>query len=135
MPPFGGPIPPTMMPAPPGAGPAVAPHGNQGNTTQGLGDVRIALEALQRALPSIPMGTELHKAVIDSIKKIGTHMTEMQDSPQMKLQNLMQMIQRVRQAQPNQALAGLGGGGAPPPGQPPAPPMLAPPPNAPPMAA
>lgn len=117
MPPFGGPIPATMMAAPSGAGPAVAPHGNPGNTSQGLSDVRLALEALQKALPSVPMGTELHKAVLDAIKKIGTHMTEMQDSPQMKMQNLMQMMQRARQAQPNQALAGLTGGPQPSAGQ------------------
>lgn len=128
MPPFTGAIPPTMTPAPPNAGPAVAPHGNPGQTTQGLGDIRIALDALQKALPSIPMGTELHNAVIDAIKKIGTHMTQMQDSPQMKMQNLMAMIQRARAAQPNQALAGLAGGAG---GgqQPPAPPVLSPPPQ------
>jgi len=132
MPPFGGPLPPTMMPAPPSAGPAVAPHGNPGNTTQALGEIRIALEALQKALPSVPMGTELHNAVLDAIKKIGQHMTEMQDSPQMKIQNLLQMIQQAKAAQPNAALAGIaqGGppGGAPPPGAgAPPPPVLSPP--------
>lgn len=130
MPPFGGPIPPSLTPAPPNAGPAVAPHGNPGQTTQGLGDIRVALEALQKALPSVPMGTELHNAVIDAVKKIGAHMTEMQDSPQMKMQNLMQMIQRAKAAGPNQALAGLAGGGAPggaASGGPP-PPVLSPPP-------
>jgi hypothetical protein len=125
-----------MMPAPPGAGPAVAPHGNPGNTTQGLGDIRVALEALQKALPSVPMGTEMHHAVLDAIKKIGTHMTEMQESPQMKMQAMLQLMQRAKQAQPNQALAGLappggppGAGGAPPGGPPggAAPPMIAPP--------
>ena len=126
---YGGPLPATMSPAPPGAGPAVAPHGNQGNTTQGLGDVRIALEALQKALPSIPMGTELHGAVLKAVTDISKHMTEMQDSPQMKMQNLLQMIQKMRASQPNAALAGLsGGGGAPPPGgSAPPPPMLSPP--------
>lgn len=134
MPPFGGPLPPTMTPAPPNAGPAVAPHGNPGQASQGLGDIRIAVEQLQKALPSVPMGTELHTAVMDAIKKISTHMTQMQDSPQMKMQQLLQMIQRAKQAQPNQALAGMAGGGAPPGGAPgggmppPAPPVLSPPP-------
>lgn len=131
MPPFGGPIPPSLTPAPPNAGPAAAPHGNPGNTMQGLSDLKIALDAMQRALPSIPMGTELHQSIISSISKIGKHMTEMQDSPQMKMQNLLQMIAKLKAAAPNQALAGLaapaGLGGAHPPGAPPAPPLLAPP--------
>jgi hypothetical protein len=122
LPPFGGPLPPTMQPAPHGAGPAVAPHGNPGAASQGLGDIQTALQALQKALPSIPMGTEMHTAVIDAIKKIGTHMTEMQNSPQMQIQNLLAMIAKAKQGQPNAGLAGMaGGGGAPPP------PMLAPP--------
>lgn len=118
-----------MTPAPPNAGPAVAPHGNPGQTTQGLGDIRIALDALQKALPTIPMGTELHNAVIDAVKKIGMHMTQMQDSPQMKMQNLLAMVARARAAQPNQALAGLAPGGAGGGQQPPAPPVLSPPPQ------
>jgi hypothetical protein len=133
MPPFGGQIPPTLAPAPPNAGPAVAPHGNPGQTTQGLGDIQIAVEQLQKALPTVPMGTELHGAVMDAIKKISTHMTEVQNSPQMKMQQLLQMVQRAKAAQPNQALAGLAGGAPPggaPSGQPPAPPVLSPPPAA-----
>lgn len=120
-----------MTPAPPNAGPAVAPHGNPGQTTEGLGGIRIALEALQKALPTVPMGTELHNAVLDAVKKIGQHMSEMQDSPQMKMQQLLQMVQHAKQAQPNQALAGIAGVGAPggaPGGQPPPPPVLSPPP-------
>lgn len=130
MPPFGGALPPTMQPAPPNAGPAAAPHGNPGNTTQSLSLLRSALENMQKALPSIPMGTELHNAVIDAVKKIGSHMTEMQDSPQMKMQGLLQMIQQMKAGQPNQALAGMAGGGGAPGGQPPAPPVLGSPPPA-----
>ena len=131
MPPFGGPIPPTMMPAPPTAGPAVAPHGNQGDTAQAMGLIQTALKALQEALPSIPMGTELHTATIDAVKKIGAHMAEMHASPQMQMQNLLAMVQRAKAQQPSQMLAGMSGGQ-----QPPAPPMMAPPPQSPPgMAA
>jgi hypothetical protein len=117
MPPFSGPLPPSLTGAPPGAGPGVPPAGTPGNTTASLGDIRIAVEALQKALPAIPMGTELHQAVAEAIKKISSHLGDMQDSGQMRMQNLMAMLQRARQAQPNQALAALGpkpGGGAPP---------------------
>jgi hypothetical protein len=129
LPPFGGPLPPTMQPAPPGAGPAVAPHGNPGQATQGLGEIQIALQALQKALPSVPMGTEMHKSVLDAIKKIGEHMTEMQNSPQMQIQNLLAMIAKAKQGQPGAGLGGMAGagGGAPGGAPPPPPPMLSPP--------
>jgi hypothetical protein len=67
--------------------------------------------------------------VLGAISKIGKHMTEMQDSPQMKMQNLLSMVMKARQAQPNAALAGMA---APAPGGAPPMPMGAPPP--PPMA-
>lgn len=127
MPPFPGALPPGLTAAPPNAGPAVAPHGTPGNTMQGIGDVKTALDALQKALPTIPMGTDLHKAVMDAISKIGKHMTEAQNSPQMKMQNLLQMVQQLKAKQPQAALGGLaappGGGAAPSP-----PPALTPPP-------
>ena len=120
MPPFPGQLPPSLMGGPPNAGGATAPHGNPGLATGSMGDVKIALEALQKALPSIPMGTELHKAVLDAVAKIGKHMSEAGDSPQMKMQALMQMIQKMKAGQPNQALGAMAGGG----GQPPAPPAM-----------
>lgn len=132
MPPFGGPIPPGLTGAPPGAGPAVAPHGNPGNQMESLGKLKQAVTMLQEALPGIPMGTTLHKNVMSSISNIGKHMSEMQDSPQMKMQNLLSMIAKIKQQAPQAGLAGaMGGqpGGAP--GGAPMTPMLggAPPPQ------
>ena len=119
------PVPPTMAGAPAHAGPGVVPQGKPGQTTQGLSDLKIALEAMQKALPTIPMGTKLHEEVLKSVSSIGKHLTEFEDSPQMKIQNLLQMIARARAAQPNNALSALAQGG------PPAPPVLAPPPGMP----
>lgn len=113
MPPFPGALPPSMTGAPPNAGPAVAPHGTPGSSTQSMGDIKTALDALQKALPSVPMGTELHKAIMDAISKIGKHMSEAQNSPQMKIQNLLQMVQEARARAPNAALAGMAGGAPP----------------------
>ena len=129
MPPFPGALPPGLMGGPQNAGAAVAPHGNPGNATQGMSDIKTALDALQKALPAVPMGTELHKAVMDAISKIGKHMTEASNNPQMKLHNLLQMVQSLKGQQPNAALAGMAGGAG---GQPPTPPALMPPPAAPP---
>lgn len=110
MPPFGGPIPPGLSVAPPGAGPAVAPHGNPGNVASSLSKLKMAVDALQEALPGIPMGTQLHKNVMSAISNIGKHMSEMQESPQMKAQQLLSMLGQIRAQQPNQALAAMGGG-------------------------
>jgi hypothetical protein len=98
--------------------------------TQGGADIKTALEALQKALPTIPMGTELHETVLKAISQIGKHMTEAADNKQQQMQSLLQMVQHLKSAQPNAALAGMSapggaGGGAPPP----TPPALAPPPT------
>jgi hypothetical protein len=106
------------------------PHGNPGQTSQAIAQIKLGLEALQKALPAIPMGTELHNAVIDAVKKIGAHMTEAAEGPQMQMQQLLHMVQQAKAAQPNQALAGIAGGQ-----QPPQPPMLSPPPGPPGMQA
>ena len=77
------------------------------------------------------MGTELHEAVLGAISKIGKHMTEAQNNPQMQVQNLLKMLADLKAKQPQQGLAGaMGAPGAPPP----TPPALTPPP-APPGAA
>ena len=128
---FQGALPPSLMGAPPNAGPAVAPHGTPGSAMADQSKIKLGLEQLQAGLPGVPMGTPLHEAVLKAITTIGKHLTEMQDSPQMKMQNLLAMVQKARQQQPSQALAGMMGPGAPhPPGPGGAPPMpgMAPPP-------
>lgn len=118
MPPFGGPLPPALTGAPPGAGPATVPSGKPGMAMDGISKVRMGLQALQEALPSIPMGTELHTALMKSIEGISKRLTEHQDSPQMQVQQLLGNLAKIRASQPTQALAGMMGrpGGAPPPG-------------------
>jgi len=131
LPPFPGALPPNLMGAPAGAGPGVAPHGNAGNAAGGLSKIKMALKMLQEGLPDVPMGSPLHDAVMKSITTIGKHMTEAQESQQGQMQALLQMIAKMKQAQPGAALGAMG---APPPGGAPAPPAMpamAPPPPAP----
>lgn len=135
MPPFPGALPPQLTGAPPNAGAATAPHGTPGNSAADLSKIKLGLEALQAGLPGVPMGTELHDAVLKAISTIGKHMSEMQDSPQMKMQGLLSMLQKMKQQQPNAALAGMGApspAGGPPPGatMPPPPPIPGAPPGA-----
>lgn len=130
---FMGALPPGLSAAPPNSGPAVAPHGMVANTTEALSKLRIALEQMQSALPSIPMGTELHDALLKAVSTVGKHLSDFQDSPQMKMQMLLQLIQQARARQPAAALANIAG--APQPGAPPTAPVLTPPPEPPGMGA
>ena len=91
-----------------------------GNGMQGVEKVTIGLKALQEALPSLPLGSEMHQAVLDAVGKIGKHLPQggTGGDPQSMMQQLALMA-RSAKAEPQQAAAlqGLmgGGGGAPPP--------------------
>ena len=104
---FAGPLPPTLTGAPPSSGPGVAPHGLPGQAAGSMGDLKMALEMLQKALPGVPMGTELHEAVLKAVTNIGKHMGEMAQSQQEKGKALLEMLMKLKQQGPNQALAGM----------------------------
>jgi hypothetical protein len=103
---------------PPGAtGPAMAPGGQAGATQDGMAKVRQALEILQKALPDIPMGSDVHTATMKAITELVKHVHPMNDDPQAKAQQAAQMA-RQSMTQPNEAMlaklmpgaAGAGGG-------------------------
>lgn len=105
---------PALAAAPPNVGGAVAPQGNAGNAMAGLEKVKIAVKALQDALPSIPMGSSLHTKVLNAAKDLSKELgagSEQGGGP--PIQALLQMIQQAKANQPNAALARMGG---PPPG-------------------
>lgn len=109
--------PPAAPPGPPGGtGGATAPGPMMGNQAQGMAAVKVAMEALQKALPGIPMGSELHNEVLTALSKIGKHMQHPGGGGQDVIQQLVGMA-REQHADPakEQALAGMMGGGAPPP--------------------
>jgi hypothetical protein len=93
---------------------------------QALGKVKIAIQALQDALPSIPMGSALHTEVLSSAKNLAKHLDTEEQNSGPSVQSLMQMMQQAKQSAPMQALGRMSTG------QPPASPALAAPP---PMAA
>ena len=67
--PGGMPQPPQAPPS--GMGGATMPQPNPGNQAAAMQKVKIAVQALQEALPSIPLGTPPHEAVMNSIKSLG----------------------------------------------------------------
>lgn len=64
-------LPPSVTGIPPaGFSPVPQPSGNPGDVSQGLGIVREAVHLLQQALIKLPVGSDPHKAVSESIVKL-----------------------------------------------------------------
>lgn len=123
MPSSGGapPASPALAAAKPNLGGPTAPQGNAGNAMAGLGKIKVALQALQDALPSIPMGSPLHTDVLSVAKTLSKHVDQEGQQGGPPVQSLLQMMQQMKQNAPNAALARMGGGAAPPsPAMPPA---------------
>lgn len=101
-----------MAAAKPNLGGATAPQANQGNMMAALGKVKVAIEALQGALPSIPMGSPLHTEVLSAAKNLAKHLDQdEQKGP--STQDLMAMMQQAKQAAPMQALGRMQGAAPP----------------------
>lgn len=113
-------------PAGAGAGPATAPGPMPGSAHQGMAALKVAMEALQKALPQIPMGSKLHQSVVKAVGDIGKHMED-EGGGAAGGDQVQQLIEMIRNAKQNPGMAGMmpppggGMGGAPP--APPAPPM------------
>lgn len=118
-----------MPPGPPGGtGAATHPSPMAGSAAQGMTAVKVALEALQKALPSLPLGSDIHGAALKAVTELSKHMN--QDAGGGSGAMVQQLVQMARQAkeQPQQAaMMGMfpgGGAGAGPgagPGAPPGP--------------
>lgn len=87
-----------------------------GGQQAGLIKLKLGLEALQAALPNLPMGSELHSEVLTAISKIGKMLAKDAggNDPNAIVQQLATMA-REQKAQPQQqaALANIMGPGAP----------------------
>lgn len=111
------------------AGPAGMPTPMAGSQQQGMASLKVGLEALQKSLPNLPMGSALHQSVLKAVADIGKHLEKEGGSggDQMgAIQQLMEMA-RAAKTQPNMAAmmpggapaGGMTGAGAPPPATPP----------------
>ena len=113
LPPAGGAAP---APHPPGGnvGPVANPQANPGNQAAAMQKLKVALAALQEALPAIPMGSELHTKVLKVTTDLSKELQSTHDDPQSQIQALMQMIRAAPQQAQMQQLARMGQPGAPP---------------------
>ena len=93
--PGGMPQPPQAPPA--GIGGATMPQPNPGNQSAALSKVKVAVQALQEALPSIPLGTPVHEDVMNSIKSLAKHFEKDAESPALSMQALVQMARAAGQ--------------------------------------
>ena len=133
MPPPGAGAPPPGLPgAPPppvpgaGTGPVAAPSPMAGNMQQGMTAVKLGLEALQKSLPQIPMGSKLHTAVLKAVADIGKNLQDEVGGGD-KAAQVQQLIEMMRNAKTNPNAQAAMPQGAPPPQAPampaPMPPM------------
>lgn len=113
--------------APPGGGPVLAALSRQGaqppvsapgmgNMAQGLMRIKTAVDMLQSALPSLPVGGQQHRDVLRAVTTLARHLPQGAPTAGVQstfLQDLLRMTQRNALMQ---KLRG-GGGGAGPPGQ------------------
>lgn len=101
-----------------------------GSAVQGMAKVKLGLEALQAALPMIPMGSELHTDLMQAVSKISKHLGDKggEGGGGAQIQQLLEMLRNAKtQGAPPQAGMMPGAGGAPPPppgGGAPPPPMM-----------
>jgi hypothetical protein len=117
----GPPAAPALAAAKPNLGGPTAPQGNAGNAMAGLGKIKVALQALQDALPSIPMGSPLHTDVLSVAKTLSKHVDQEGQQGGAPVQSLLAMIQQAKQSAPMAALGRMGGGAPPSPAMPPPP--------------
>jgi len=101
-------LPPGLMAGAPGAGPMGLPQGNPGNSIAALSKLKAGLGMIQEALPALPMGSELHSAVLSAVEKISKVMPEAgTGGTQDQIAQLVAMIHKTAQQQPNAALQSL----------------------------
>ena len=111
------------------AGPASAPGPMKGAVAGGAEKLKLGLKALQEALPSLPMGSSIHTAVLKALTDIGKAVEKEgggKGDPGAMIQQLVEMARNAKQSgAPAPQMPGAGGT-PPPPGMgagPPMPPM------------
>ena len=127
------PMPMPGVPSPPPqagvAGPASAPGPMKGAVAGGAEKLKLGLKALQEALPSLPMGSSIHTAVLKALTDIGKAVEKEgggKGDPGAMIQQLVEMARNAKQSGAPALQRPSAGGAPPPPGMgagPPMPPM------------
>jgi hypothetical protein len=115
-------LPPNVAQAKPNSGPALAPQAQPGNAAAAMQQVKSGATLLNKAIGSVPMGTEFHTKLLKILTDLNKLMSETPDNPGMQATALMGQARQTAQTAPMQALQKLypqaqppGAGGQPPP--------------------
>ena len=115
-------------PGPPGGtGPAAVPQPMQGSKQSGVAAVSTAIKALQEALPSLAMGSDIHKAVLKAVTDLAKHLESAHQPDQNAIIQQLSTMAKGASMAPGAASpfanaapmigggGAMGGGGPPPP--------------------
>lgn len=96
------------------------PSGNPGEAAQATAQVQEAVDLLEKALPGLPVGHPIHKAVTSAISSLSKHAPPGSASPGLGLQAMKQALMDKMKSSPMAALlaakgapgadGGMGGG-------------------------
>jgi hypothetical protein len=92
------------IPTPSRVGPVTVPGVNHGNQVAAHAAVHAGIEAFQKALPQIPMGSELHTELLTTIKKLSSLLSDSSPDPAQQIQQLVQLARQTQQEGPMAAL-------------------------------
>jgi hypothetical protein len=75
-----------------------------GNVAQGVAQLRTALQLIEKALPSIPMGTPLHEQAMKVASTLAKHLSDHAEQSGAERQTLVQALRGLQNNQQMQAL-------------------------------
>lgn len=101
---------PQMQPPQGGTGAVSSPRPMQGNAQQALTLIHTALEALQKSLVGLPMGSELHTTVLGCVTKLSKNMNNSGGDKAAQIQALAQMGRGMQQNPQADIMARMGQG-------------------------
>jgi hypothetical protein len=108
------PLPPSLSGTPPmGSSPMSVPTGSPGAQAGAMAKVREAINILQQVLPSIPLGSEPHKAIMSAISGMSKYIPPSAEVPGVQQTALRDLQKNAGQnAMLQQVMGSLGAGGS-----------------------
>ena len=104
LPPQPGGMPPGMQAPPGNLGPVTIPQSNPGNVMQALEKLHLANKLINEALPQIPLGSELHTAMLKMATELTKHLGKAKEGALNEAQTLRDLMANARNSPNMQAL-------------------------------
>lgn len=98
----------------PNIGPVTPSQPHAGTNAAAINDIHNAVVILEKALPSLPIGSELHTEVLQATTKLAKHLGQGGTGGEgLQMNSLLQMMRQASQQAPMAALNRMGGGATP----------------------